>query len=289
MFEWLIFLLLCLVWGSSFILMKIGLLALSPFEVAGLRLLSAGIVLLPFFFSAWKRTNSKTKVFAVLIGLLGSFFPGILFCMAETTLHSSVAGVLNATTPLFVILVGFFLFGRSFHWVQLAGITLGFIGVLLLFYPSLSINDTSFTGKAMLILLATIMYGFNVNIANLHLSTTAPLYVASVSLVMLIPADLFLLIQQGFFLKNFSEFNMQKAALASVVLGVFGTAMATWLFYVLMQRSGPLFSSMVTYGIPFVALGWGVVAGETITYIAILALFLILLGVYLANKKKSPV
>ncbi|MFN9113938.1 MAG: DMT family transporter [Bacteroidota bacterium] len=288
MVQWLIFLLLCLVWGSSFILMKLGLVALSPLEVAGLRLLSAGIVLTPFFFEAWKKTNLKTKIFAVLIGLLGSFFPGILFCMAETTLHSSIAGVLNATTPLFVMIVGFLLFRRAVQLIQVTGIMVGFLGVLLLFYPSISVQDGSFTAKALLILLATIMYGFNVNIANLHLSSTAPLHVASLSLVMLIPVDLFILVLQGFFSKDFSAISLQKAAISSVVLGVFGTAMATWLFYVLMQRSGPLFSSMVTYGIPFVALGWGMLAGEAITGIALLALLLILLGVYLVNKKKSP-
>lgn len=288
MVQWLIFLLLCLVWGSSFILMKLGLVALSPYEVAGLRLLSAGIVLTPFFFDAWKKTNSKTKSFALLIGLLGSFFPGILFCIAETTLHSSIAGVLNATTPLFVMIVGMLLFRRSVQLIQVIGIMVGFLGVLLLFYPSISLQDGSFTAKALLILLATIMYGFNVNIANLHLSSTAPLHVASLSLVMLIPVDLFILFLQGFFSKDFSAISLQKAAISSVVLGVFGTAMATWLFYVLMQRSGPLFSSMVTYGIPFVALGWGMLAGEAITGIALLALLLILLGVYLVNKKKSP-
>jgi drug/metabolite transporter (DMT)-like permease len=131
------------------------------------------------------------------------------------------------------------------------------------------------------------MYGFNVNIANLHLSETAPLHVAALSLVMLIPVDLIILIQQGFFSKDLSGIMIQKAVLASMVLGIFGTAVATWLFYVLMQRSGPLFSSMVTYGIPFVALGWGVIARETITQTAILALLLILLGVYLVNKKKA--
>ncbi len=287
MVQWLIFLLLCLVWGSSFILMKLGLVALSPFEVAGLRLLSAGIVLTPFFFNAWKNTNNKTKIFAVVIGLLGSFFPGILFCIAETTLHSSIAGVLNATTPLFVMIVGFLLFRRSVQLIQVAGIIVGFLGVLLLFYPSISVQDGSFTAKALLILLATVMYGFNVNIANLHLSATAPLHVAALSLVMLIPVDLTILIQQGFFSKDFSGIVFQKAAFASVVLGVFGTAVATWLFYVLMQRSGPLFSSMVTYGIPFVALGWGILAGETISSTALMALLLILFGVYLVNKKKA--
>jgi drug/metabolite transporter (DMT)-like permease len=73
---------------------------------------------------------------------------------------------------------------------------------------------------------------------------------------------------------------------ASAVLGIFGTAVASVLFYMLMKRAGPLFASMVTYGIPFVALFWGSLAGETITMVQIACLGIILVGVYLANKPR---
>ncbi|MFN5335421.1 MAG: DMT family transporter [Bacteroidota bacterium] len=288
MVKWLIFLLLCLIWGSSFILMKLGMKVLSPYEVASLRMLSAGLVLLPFFPKAWRNTNSKTRSIALLTGLLGSFFAAILFCLAETSINSSVAAILNATTPLFVMIVGLLFFKRSTTIIQVAGILIGFIGVLLLFLPSLQAHDVSFTGHALLVLLATVLYGFNVNIANKSLQNTPPLYIATLAFGMLLPLDALMLFQQGFFHKEVFDEPLLKALASSVVLGVLGTAFATWLFYILMQKAGPLFSSMVTYGLPFVAIGWGVMAGETISSTVFVALILILSGVYLANKKKSP-
>ena len=289
MIKWLLFLILCLIWGSSFILMKLGLNGLSPYEVAALRMLSAGLVLLPFFPKAWRNTSGQTRAIALLTGLLGSFFAAILFCVAETTINSSVAAILNATTPLFVMVVGLLFFKRSTTIIQVTGILIGFMGVLLLFLPSLKANDISFTGHALLVLMATMMYGFNVNIANKSLLNTPPLYIATLAFGMLIPLDSLMLFQQGFFHKDLFNEHLLKAVASSVVLGVLGTAFATWLFYILMQKAGPLFSSMVTYGLPFVAIGWGVIAGEKISSLVMVALTLILSGVYLANKKKSPV
>jgi len=289
MIKWLLFLILCLIWGSSFILMKLGLNGLSPYEVAALRMLSAGLVLLPFFPKAWRNTNRQTRAIALLTGLLGSFFAAILFCVAETSINSSVAAILNATTPLFVMIVGWLFFKRSTTIIQVAGILIGFLGVLLLFLPSLTANDISFTGHALLVLLATVLYGFNVNIANKSLLNTPPLYIAALAFGMLIPLDTLMLFQQGFFSKDLFTESLLMAMASTVVLGVLGTAFATWLFYILMQKAGPLFSSMVTYGLPFVAIGWGVMAGEKISSSVLVALTLILSGVYLANKKKSPV
>jgi drug/metabolite transporter (DMT)-like permease len=246
-------------------------------------------VLLPFFPKAWRNTNRQTRAIALLTGLLGSFFAAILFCVAETSINSSVAAILNATTPLFVMIVGWLFFKRSTTFIQVAGILIGFLGVLLLFLPSLTANDISFTGHALLVLLATVLYGFNVNIANKSLLNTPPLYIAALAFGMLIPLDTLMLFQQGFFSKDLFTESLLMEMASTVVLGVLGTAFATWLFYILMQKAGPLFSSMVTYGLPFVAIGWGVVAGERISSSILFALALILSGVYLANKKKSPV
>jgi drug/metabolite transporter (DMT)-like permease len=269
-------------------LMKLGLVSLNPYEVAGLRLLSAGLVLLPFFPKAWKNTNTATKLYSVLIGLMGSFFPGILFCIAETSLHSSYAAILNATTPLFVMLMGYLFFKRAISLIQFIGILAGFLGVLVLFAHQLRNTADGFPFKVLLVLLATVMYGLNVNVANRYLTLAAPLEVASLSLVLLIPVDFLMLLQQGFFTHIRFETGYLQSVGASVFLGIVGTAFATWLFYVLMQRAGPLFSSMVTYGLPFVAIGWGLLAGESVNGFYLGGLALILLGVYFTHPKKSP-
>jgi len=106
--NWILFIALSVIWGSSFILMKEGMNVLSPYQVAALRIASAGIVLLPFVVKAWKQIP-KNKIVAVLLsGLVGNFIPAFLFCIAEVRVDSSIAGILNALTPLFTIIVGFF-------------------------------------------------------------------------------------------------------------------------------------------------------------------------------------
>lgn len=269
-------------------LMKLGLVSLNPYEVAGLRLLSAGLVLLPFFPKAWKKTNRATKIYSVLIGLMGSFIPGILFCIAQTSLNSSYAAILNATTPLFVMIVGYLFFKTTISWVQFFGIVVGFLGVVVLFAHQLGVTAGGFPYKVFLVLLATIMYGINVNVANRYLKFAGPLEVASLSLVLLTPVDLVMLQYQGFFSHIQTSPAFFQSVAAVMFLGIAGTAFATWLFYVLMKRSGPLFSSMVTYGLPFVAIGWGLLAGETVNRYYLGGLTLILMGVYLTRPKKSP-
>ncbi len=90
--------------------------------------------------------------------------------------------------------------------------------------------------------------------------------------------------QQGFLQLDFNNIDIQKSVLASAGLGVVGSAVATALFYILVQRAGGLFASLVTYGIPFVALFWGFIDKEPITWIEIICLGIILVGVYLANR-----
>lgn len=139
-------------------------------------------------------------------------------------------------------------------------------------------------GYTLLIVLATFLYGINVNMVGHYLKGLNPIQVATVSLsFMTIPAGI-ILIQQGFLDLNFSDVQVQHSVWASVGLGIGGSAIATALFYLLVQKAGILFASLVTYGIPFIALLWGFIDGEKITFVKPLCLGIILLGVYLANR-----
>jgi len=108
--NWGIFILLSIIWGSSFLLMKIGMQAgsvqLSPYQVASLRMVFAGIVLVPFAFKALKQIPKNKLGLVILSGIIGSFIPAYLFCIAETKIDSALAGILNSLTPLFTIIVG---------------------------------------------------------------------------------------------------------------------------------------------------------------------------------------
>ena len=97
--NWTIFCILSIIWGSSFVLMKEGLTALSPYQVASIRMLSSGLILLPFAFNAFKKIPKEKLSLVVLSGILGSFIPAYLFCIAETKIDSSLAGILNSLTP----------------------------------------------------------------------------------------------------------------------------------------------------------------------------------------------
>lgn len=281
--SWVIFIALSFIWGSSFILMKEGLKALTALEVAALRMLSAGVILLPFALQQLKQVPGRQLGIIILTGILGSFLPALLFCIAETRIDSALAGMLNALTPLFVIVIGMLLFDLRTPWIKIAGVLVGFTGMLLLVAARPVISGSNHAGYALLVVLATCCYGLNVNLVNRHLKHLPSLQIAAVSFGALIPAALVVLWAEGFWKKTAMP-GIAWPVSAAVLLGVAGTAAATILFYQLLKRAGPLFSSMVTYGIPFIALGWGLVAGETITGLQIAGLLIILSGVYLANR-----
>jgi drug/metabolite transporter (DMT)-like permease len=163
-------------------------------------------------------------------------------------------------------------------------VLVGFTGLVLLVTAGKDVRFSNM-GYATLIIFATICYGLNVNMVSRHLKHIPSLMLASFAFGMLIIPSGLILLFTGYTQQTAIE-GFWYSTGASAVLGIFGTAVASVLFYMLMKRAGPLFASMVTYGIPFVALFWGSLAGETITMVQIACLGIILVGVYLANKPR---
>ena len=282
--NWGLFTILSLIWGSSFILMKEGMTQLTPYQVASIRILSAGLVLVPFARKALL-TVPKNKLFLVILsGLLGSFFPAYLFCIAETKIDSSLAGILNSLTPLFTIIVGVSFFQLRVGTQKIIGVLIGFIGLCLLVAPTGNISMEHFS-YTLLVLLATVFYGVNVNMVGRHMQGVGSLNIASLAFVFLVIPCIIILYFTGYFALPLGHKEFLVATLASFVLGVMGTAVASILFYMLVKRAGTLFASMVTYGIPFIAVMWGVWGGEPVTMRQIGCLGIILVGVYLVNRK----
>ncbi len=278
-----IFSILSIIWGSSFVLMKEGLTALSAYQVASLRMLSSGLVLLPFAVSAFKKIPSQKMGIVFLSGFIGNFIPAYLFCIAETNIDSSLAGILNSLTPLFTILVGLFLFKTPANFQKILGVLIGFVGLCLLFAAgkNISFQNLSF---ASLVLVATFFYGLNVNLVGKYLKNIRAIDIVSVAFAFLIIPSTLILYLTGYFSMPFQEIAFQKATIAGIVLGVVGTSIASILFYILIKRSSIVFASMVTYGIPIIAVAWGVYFGESISLLQIASLFIILAGVYIVNK-----
>ncbi len=257
---------------------------LTPYHVASIRILSAGLVLIPFARKAFLQVPRNKLALVILSGLMGSFFPAYLFCIAETKIDSALAGILNALTPLFVILVGISFFQLKANAQKIIGVAIGFVGLCLLVAPTGNMHFENLS-YVLMILLATLFYGINVNMVGRHMQGIGSLNIASMAFVFLIIPCLIILYFTGYFALPLTHKDILLSTLASFVLGVMGTAVASILFYMLIKRAGTLFGSMVTYGIPFIAVLWGVWGGEQVTWMQVGCLGIILGGVYLVNKK----
>lgn len=288
--NWLLFAALSIIWGSSFILMKLGLyttsavVTLSAYQVAALRMLSAGLVLLPIAIKQFRKIPKEKYGAILLTGFLGSFIPAFLFCIAETKIDSALAGFLNALTPIMTILIGILFYKANFGKSRLVGVFIAFSGMAVLFLSNQDLNFQHIF-YAGFVLIATICYGFNVHIAHVQLKEISATNIAATAFATLIIPALLTLIFTGYFSLPLSRPDILQSTLASSILGVVGTAGATILFYNLLKNAGSLFASMVTYGIPFVAMFWGIQSGETIGWMHAVGLGIILTGVFIANKR----
>ncbi len=280
--NWLIFIVLSFIWGSSFILMKLGLEKLSSYQVAALRIVSSGVVLLPTAIKFYKLIPADKRFITFMSGVLGSLLPAFLFCKAEEGLDSGLAGTLNALTPIFVIIIGALFFKVKTSTHKVVGIIIAFTGSILLLLSN-GISGSQNILYIALIVLATIFYGINVNMVSKNLRGIGSLQIAAFALTTIAFPALLVLIFSGFFNLSFSDPAILKAIGYSAVLGVAGTAFASIIFYKLMKSAGPVFSSMVTYGIPVIAIMWGIWYDEKIGWQQWLCLLVILTGVFVAN------
>ncbi|MFY0252708.1 DMT family transporter [Chitinophaga sp. 30R24] len=284
--HWGVFLLLSLTWGSSFILMKIGLESFSSYQVASLRLVAAGIALLPFLPKALRETPKNKLPLIALSGILGNGIPAFLFCLAETALDSSLAGILNALTPLMALLSGIILFQSPFKKEQLTGIFIGLTGVIFLF-TSKGISNNGHWSYALLVILATVSYGINISLVHHQLKGFPSIQLGAIAMFFCAVVTFPILLCSNFF-PQFTQSNAPWRSLgAGLVLGVMGTGIAAVLFFLLIKRAGSVLASMVAYAIPLVAVGWGLLAQEPITWVQVLSMGVILVGVYLVNQSNK--
>jgi drug/metabolite transporter (DMT)-like permease len=287
--NWLLFVLLSIIWGSSFIIMKHSKEELTAAQIAALRIFSAGLIFLPFAVIHLRKIPRKKIFLVILSGVTGNLIPAFLFASAiAQNIDSSLASILNSLTPIFVVLIAIGIFRDKIKLQKIGGVVIGFAGLTLLFLFWKGIGFGNFK-YASLILFATICYGINVNMVAHFLKDVNPVQIAVISLAFMTVPTVFVLWQQNFLQLAFDEPPVQWAVIEAATLGVVGSSIATAMFYVLIKRAGGLFASLVTYGVPVVGIFWGIVDGENITAKEIACLGIILFGVYLANKpeKKS--
>ncbi len=283
--RWLILVILSIIWGSSFILMKKALIYLDPIQVGALRIIFTGLTLFTVGLRNISKVTKKQWQYIVITAILGTFFPAFLFSFAVQKIDSSIVSILNSLTPLNTLLVGTFFFGFSFLRKQFIGVIIGLIGALFLILKGADLNPDQNYLYALFVVIASVGYAFNVNILKKHLDDLNALTIVTGNfIVILIPALIVLWWTDFFELSTIK--NAEPALWYLILLSVFGTAMAKTLFNKLIQISSPIFSSSVTYLIPIVAIFWGVLDGERLYFEQFLAGIVILLGVYLTNKGK---
>lgn len=286
--KWIYLIVLSIIWGSSFILIKKSLLGLTPYQLGALRNLITGILLLAFGFNKLKTIPKSKWKWLLLSALLGSFIPAFFFAIAETEIDSAVTSVLNSLVPLNTILLGFAVFKIASNKRQVIGVIIGFIGTAILILKGSELNPNQNYLYAGFVIASTLMYAANVNIIKRYLQDVKPLAIATGNYVFIVIPALVILLFSGFFTTDtFANPALPKALMYITILSVFGTALAKILFFRLVQMSTPVFASSVTYIMPIVALIWGVLDGESFSILQFFASLLILLGVYLANKKSA--
>ncbi len=284
--RWIILVILSLIWGSSFILIKKALQGFTPFQVGAFRILITAFLLLVVGGQSIKKINKTQWKYVFWTAILGSFIPAFAYAIALKGIDSSVASVLNSLLPLFTIIFGALLFGFAFRRIQLMGIVIGFIGTGILIFKGAELNPEQNYWYAIFAITSTLGYSFNVNIIKKHLNELDALSITTGNFLILILPALIVLYFTNFF-TDFELNEITKRSLGIVaVLALFCTAIAKVLYNKLIQLSSPVFSSSVTYLIPIVAIMWGFLDGEKFEVSQFVAASIILGGVYLANKKE---
>jgi drug/metabolite transporter (DMT)-like permease len=291
--AWGLLLVLSLIWGTSFILMKKGLVVFSAMELGATRVSVAALLLLPFAVREIGRVERSRLKWLALSGTVGTLIPAFLFAYAETRLASGLAGVLNALTAVFVLLIGALLFGQRLTGLRVLGIALGLVGTVVLMLLGGSGDAATPAGGAgsawygLYIVVATVGYGLSVNVIKHRLHTLTPIAVTSLLLLLIGgPALAYLLLGTGFVHKLTTVPGAWPAFGYIVLLATMSTAVATVLFNMLIQRSTALFASSSTYLIPLVALAWGALDGEAFNLWHAAGMAIILAGVAIIHRAR---
>ena len=286
--KWIYLVVLSIIWGSSFILIKKGLVGLEPLQLGALRILFSAAVLLLFGWKSLKTIKKLAWKWIAISGFLGTGVPVFLFAFAETEIDSAVVGILNSSVPLLAFIFGILIFGAKFIKRQFIGVLLGLVGAGALIYIGSQINEGQNYWYSLLVIFAASLYALNVNIIKRHLQEVSAIAIAAGNFVFLVIPAIGILIYSDFFeLPVMTDSTLQQSIGFIVLLSIFGTAIAKVMFNKLVQISNPVFASSVTYLMPIVSVGWGLLDGEMFTSLQFLATLIIIAGVYIGNSSKK--
>jgi drug/metabolite transporter (DMT)-like permease len=284
--PWLLLVACAFIWGASFILIKKGLEAFDPEQVATLRIIFAFLVMLPFALYKIKVYLKDYWKKFLFLGLIANLLPAFLFATAQMEIKSSLSGILNSLTPIFTLIIGVLFFKGKLKLGQAFGLIVGLIGSIELIFINERGGLGDFNSYALLIIVATLCYGISANYVKANLAHIHSITLTSFAMFFIGPISIIILLTTDFF----DRMNTVPEAWASLgylfILGAVGTALALVLFNRLIQLTSAVFASSVTYLIPIMAVFWGIVDGERLFLLHFVGMGLIIAGVYIINKTK---
>ncbi|WP_433274914.1 DMT family transporter [Actinosynnema sp. CS-041913] len=277
---------LALFWGSSFLWIKIALTGLSPVQIALARTVLGAAVLVVLAYAQGERLPRARKVWGHLAfaAVFGNVIPFVLFALGEETVDSGVAGVLNATTPLWMLAIGLALgFERQRNAARLVGLVLGFAGTLLIFAPWQQAGLASWGALACLAAAASYAVAYTY-IGRTVAGSASAFQLSSTQLVAASGLTL-LVVPVG----GLEPMHLGWQPLVAVaILGVFGTGLAFVINYRLIADEGPTNASTVGYLLPVVSVLLGAAfLGEDLNLRVVAGMVVVLVGVALTRRQPA--
>ena len=284
--KWFYLAILSLIWGSSFILIKKGLVGMSSFQVASLRIIFAAIVIFIYSYNSLVKIPKKSWKWILITAYTGTFFPVYLISYGQTEIQSGLASIITTITPINTLIVGIIFFGLVYTKKQLLGLLIGLIGAIILIYEASEADINVNIYYSFFIYMTTVGYAASVNLIKNYLTDISPEAVTAGIFISISPPALLVLFLSDFSSLNLEDTEVLNSIIFVFILGVFGSAIAQTLFNKFVKIASPLFAAAVTYTMPIIAIFWAILDGETLTIMQFFATAIILIGVYMVNKKK---
>lgn len=291
--SWLCLITLAIIWGVNFIFIKISVEDVGATNNVFFRLLLAALVLSTYLGSTGKKLplSKHNVLFYLILGFLGLALPFFLISSAEIYIDSGLAGLLMSPMPLITLsLSALILKDEVINRTKILAFVIAFLGLIVLFGPKNLLalggsNKIEFISQ-ILVLIAAFCYGTNAVLSKLAPKIDASAMATGVSIGSLFFITPFAFFYEPFYLVNFTN----EAILAIIIQGVFGTAIASILFFKIIELKGPVFLSLINFMIPPVAFFAGVLfLNEQIKVNALLALLMILGALYINYRSSDNI
>jgi drug/metabolite transporter (DMT)-like permease len=282
--KWFYLISLSVIWGSSFILIKKGLIGLEASQLGSLRIIFSSFII---FLFGWRKIFEIRIIewkWITISAFLGSFFPAFLFAFAEKEIDSSVASIINSTVPLNTLILGIIIFKINTTKRQIIGVLIGFFGTYLLISSGIKLNPDQNYNYTGLVILCSFLYALNVNIIKKYLQHLSALTITVGHFTAIIIPAILVFVFSEFRIENLNNAETKISIFYVFILALFGTALAKIIFNKLIKISSPVFASSVTYSMLIVSIFWGIIDGEKFSIYQLIATGFIVLGVILTNR-----